>query len=172
MRFGVQTIFLWLVVVFYLNSTARARPAGARISPDSGKSLCSALAPSDFTRAGVPVAALRAANLDDKASAYCVYESKAGRVEFDIFYPAGETADAAKGREEAVLGEVGGDFKTIKLAGADSADINLAVPGRRPSASIVVRRRTAVFTIDIPSRPSAREQLRRISETVLAHLEH
>lgn len=172
MRLDVQAVLSLLVVMFYLNSAAQARSAPARIAPSSGKELCSALAPLDFTNAGVPVAALREANLDDKASAYCVYESKVGRVEFDIFYPAGETSQAVTETKKTVLGEVGGKFQNIKIAGADSADINLAVPGRRPSASIVVRRRRAVFTIDIPSRPNARQELRTLSQTVLSRLEH
>jgi hypothetical protein len=172
MRLVLQAVVSLLVLPFGLNSSAQTPAAGARIAPSSGKHLCSALTPSDFTRAGVPVSKLHEANLDDNASAYCVYESRAGRVEFDIFYPAGETAEAAKGTERTVLGEVGGKFENLKLADADSASINLTGPGKRPSASIVVRRKIAVFTINIPAHARASEQLRKLSQTVLGRLDH
>ena len=170
MKLAVQAALSLALVVCSLNSASRARSA-ARISPSSGKQLCLALMPLDFTRAGVPVAALRKANVDDSASAYCVYESRVGRVEFDIFYPAGESAEAAIGTEKTVEGETGGRFEKVRVAGADSASINLAVPGRRPSASMIVRRKTAVFAIDIPFHSNAREQLEKLSQTVLQRLD-
>jgi hypothetical protein len=51
--------------------------------------MCSALTPADFRKAGLPVSALRQANLnpDDNTGAYCAYDSFAGQVEFDIFCP-------------------------------------------------------------------------------------
>jgi len=47
----------------------------------------------------------------------------------------------------------------ISVSGADSAAINLAVPGKSPAAGICVRKNLAVFSIDIPQNPQAREQL-------------
>ncbi len=115
--------------------------------------------------------ALKEANLDNDANAYCVYDSKNGKVEFDIFYPAGESADNAKGTERTVLAEVGGKFESMQMAGADSAEINLAVPGKQPSASIAVRWKTAVFTLNIPAGSNARQQLTNLAETALSRLE-
>ncbi len=145
--------------------------ASAKIAPHSGKELCSALTIADYNKAGVPVTALKEANLDNDANAYCVYDSKNGKVEFDIFYPAGESADNAKGTERTVLAEVGGKFESMQMAGADSAEINLAVPGKQPSASIAVRWKTAVFTLNIPAGSNARQQLTNLAETALSRLE-
>lgn len=144
--------------------------ASAKIAPHSGKELCSALTVADYNKAGVPVTALKEANLDNDANAYCVYDSKNGKVEFDIFYPAGESADDAKGTERTVLAEVGGKFENMQMAGADSAEIDLSVPGKQPSASIAVRWRTAVFTINIPAGSNARQQLTTLAETALIRL--
>jgi hypothetical protein len=149
-----------------------SRAGSPHIAPSSGKQLCSGLSPSDFTDAGVPVTALQAANLDDNANAYCVYSSKSGKVEFDIFYPAGDSPEAIKGTEKTVLTEVGGRFEPLQLSGADSAAINLSVPGNTPSASVAVRWKTAVFTINIPSSANARQQLMTLSHTVLDRLQH
>jgi hypothetical protein len=142
------------------------------VSPSSGKELCSALAPADFTKAGVTVTALKDANLDSDSNAYCVFESKAGKVEFDIFYPAGETPSDAAGTEKTVLAEVGGKFESIQIPGTDSAAINLNVPGKQPSASVAVQRKTAVFTINIPAGANARQQLTALAQTVLSRLQH
>ena len=171
MRFFVQFAGSLLVCGVLIGAAMPAQSTVA-IAPSSGKQLCSALTPADFTKAGVPVSALRNANVDDSASAYCVYDSKAGQVEFDIFYPAGDTPEAAKGTEKTVLAEVGGKFESIKLTGADSASLNLAVPGKQPSASIAVRWKTAVFNIGIPAGANAREQLLKLSQTVLMRLQH
>lgn len=172
MKFFLQSAGMMFVGCILLSAAGRGQSTAALIAPSSGKELCSALTAADFTKAGVPVSALRDANVDDSASAYCVYDSKAGQVEFDIFYPAGDTPEAAKGTERTVLAEVGGKFESIKLAGTDSASINLAVPGKQPSASIAVRRNTAVFTIGIPAGANAREQLLKLSQIVLARLQH
>jgi hypothetical protein len=169
MRFFLQSASLSFICGALLTAAMPAQSVA--IVPSSGKQLCSALTPADFTKAGVPVSALRDANVDDSASAYCVYDSKAGKVEFDIFYPAGDTPEAAKGTEKTVLAEVGGRFENIKLTGADSASINLAVPGKQPSASMAVRWKTAVFTIGIPANANAREQLSKLSQTVLMRLQ-
>ena len=105
-------------------------------------------------------------DLDDQASAYCVYDSKNGKVELDIFYPAADSAEGAKGTEKTVLAEVGGKFEPVSLPGADSATINLAVPGKIPSASICVRKNVAVFTLNIPQSPQSREQLLALSQLI------
>jgi hypothetical protein len=150
--FAVSTLWLF-------SSPGQNQPENTVIAPSSGKQLCSALSPADFNKAGVPVSALRDANVDDDASAYCVYDSKSGKVEMDVFYPAGNNVASAKGTEKTVLAEVGGKFESISLPGADSAAINLAVPGKSPAASICVRKNLAVFSIDIPQNAQAREQL-------------
>jgi hypothetical protein len=155
----------WL---FLLGSSGQEKPA--TIAPSSGKQLCSALSPADFNKAGVPVTALRQANVDDPASAYCVYDNKSGKVEFDIFYPAGDTAEAVKGTEKTVLREVGGKFEPIPVTGADSAEINLAVPGNPVPASICVRKGSAVFTLNLPQTTEARGQLLTLAQTVLSRL--
>jgi hypothetical protein len=160
-----------LPLLFLFCSPALSNAAAGQVVPNSGKQLCAALTPADFTKVGVSVSALQAANVDDNASAYCVYTSKAGKVEFDIFYPAGDSPEATKGTERTVLAEVGGKFEPIQLSGADSAEINLAVPGKTPSASIAVRWKTAVFTINIPSSANARQQLPTLSQVVLNRLQ-
>ena len=86
----------------------RSGQAGAHsIAPSTGKAMCSALTPADFTKAGVPVQSLSQANLDGNDGAYCVYQSKAGKVEFDIFFLAGKTPQEISGTEKTVLGEGG-----------------------------------------------------------------
>src|SRR6266852_5820338 len=45
-------------------SLAEGQSAAQTITPSSGKALCSALTPADFTKAGVLVSGLRQANLD------------------------------------------------------------------------------------------------------------
>jgi hypothetical protein len=161
-----------LVALLLSPSQAQAKPATPVVQPASGKEMCAALMPVDFTRAGVPVSGLLNANTDDNDSAYCVYDSKAGKVEFDIFYPAGDSPVAVKGVEKTVLAEVGGKFTPVPLPGADSAQTNLAVPGKQPSASIAVRKNAAVFTVNIPQGPNARQQLLTLAQTVLSRLEH
>ena len=77
-----------------------AEPAPAAvIAPNTGRTMCSALTAEDFTRAGVKVKKLLDADGDadgdtDNDSAYCVYDADlAHHVEFDIFYPAGDTPE-------------------------------------------------------------------------------
>ncbi len=140
------------------------------VIPSSGKGMCSGVTPEDFTKVGIPVSALKEANLDGPASAYCVYVSNAGKVEFDIFFPAGETPDDAKGTMRAVLAEVGGKFEPVQIAGADEAQTNAAAPKDKYSASVAVRKGTAVFDINIPQNANARQQLVMLAETVLSRL--
>jgi acyl-CoA reductase-like NAD-dependent aldehyde dehydrogenase len=156
---------LWL-----FSSAGQGKPQNTVIAPSSGKQLCSALSATDFNKVGIPVATLHDANVDDDASAYCVYDSKNGKVEMDVFYPAGNDVSSAKDTEKTVLAEVGGKFESISLPGADSAAINLVVPGKSPAASICVRKKLAVFSIDIPQSPQAREQLVTLAKIVLARL--
>jgi hypothetical protein len=149
----------------------QAKPSTPAVQPSSGKEMCAALTPADFTKAGVAVSALSAANTDDSESAYCVYDSKAGKVELDIFYPAGDTPNAVKGVEKTVLAEIGGKFTPVPLPGSDAAQINLAVPGKQPAASIAVRRNSAVFALSIPQSSNVREQLLSLAQTVLSRLQ-
>lgn len=146
-------------------------PPPTKISPSTGKDMCAVLSPADFTKAGVTVTGAAGQNSDDATNAYCEYQDKDGKVELDIFYPAGDTAVAAIGTERTVYGEVGGHFQPVTVPDTDSAQINLAVPGKKPSASIVVRRGFAVFTLNIPANPKARQQLLSLAQTVLGRLQ-
>lgn len=148
-----------------------AGQAGARsIAPSSGKAMCSALAPADFTKAGVPVQALSQANLDGNDGAYCVYQSKAGKVEFDIFFLAGNTPQEVSGTEKTVLGEGGAKYEHLRLPGTDDAQISMAMPDQPASAVIVVRRGKAVFDIMIPRSAGARQQLQQLAQVALGRL--
>lgn len=140
------------------------------IAASSGKGMCSALTPADFTKAGVPVSALAQANLDGNESAYCVYSSKAGKVEFDIFFPAGATAAEINATERTVLGEGGSRYQRTQVAGAEDAQISLALPDLPGSAGIVVRKGKAVFDIVVPRGPNARQQLLTLAQLVLSRL--
>lgn len=132
--------------------------------------MCSALTPPDFTKAGVPVSRLRLANLDDERSAYCIYDSQAGKVEFDIFYPAGDTPADAQNAARAAQGAIGGKFEPVKVAGADEATTNAAPAQGAGSAAIIVCKGTTMFNIGIPQSAQARQRLLTLSETVLSRL--
>lgn len=144
------------------------------VAPSSGQKMCSALTVADFTKAGVPVLSFAggSTNPDDDTGAYCGYNIKNGKVEFDIFYPAGDTPQQAQGVERTVLGDgFEGKSETVHINGTDSAEINLAIPGKPPSAGIAVRRKTAVFAIYIPTDPKARQQLLSLTQAVLGRLQ-
>ncbi len=167
MKLSVLSSFAACVFVFVACLLAGAQSA---VKPSSGKALCSALAPADFTKAGVPVSALSQANVDGTDGAYCVYKSTAGKVEFDIFYPAGANANEVSSTEKTVLGEGGGKYETIRLSGADSAHISLAMPDLPGSAGIVVRKGKAVFDILIPKGAKARDQLLALAQIVMGRI--
>lgn len=112
-----------------LCTSLQAQTPSSAVAPSSGKAMCSALAPADFSKVGVPVTKLREANTDDANSAYCVYDSKAGKVEFDIFFPAGSTPDEVKNTQRTVLAEVGGKFEAVQISGVDEAQTNVAAQG-------------------------------------------
>jgi hypothetical protein len=105
-----------------------AHSSGQTIAPVSGKAMCSAVTPDDFTKAGVPVSRLREANLDDNKSAYCIYDGKAGKAELDIFYPAGDTPAEGQNAQRAAQSAIGGKFEPVCVAGADEASTNAASP--------------------------------------------
>ena len=157
-------ISLALITALFVAACGFAQ-SQSTIKPSSGKALCSALTPEDFTKAGVAVSALRQANLDGSDGAYCVYESKAGNVEFDIFFPAGGSAAEVKATETTVLSEVGLTLQPVPLPGADAAHISLPTA---KTASIVVRAGRAVFDINIPSSPNSRQQLLALARVVLS----
>lgn len=125
---------------------------------------------SDFSKAGVPVSALDKANTDGTDGAYCVYKSAAGKVEFDIFFPASGNTNEVIATEKTVLGEGGGKYQPIKLAGADNAQMSMAMPGLPGSVGIVVRKGKAVFDIVIPKGPKAREQLLALAGIVVGRI--
>lgn len=143
--------------------------SGQTIAPASGKAMCSALTPVDFIKAGVPVSRLREANLDDDHSAYCIYDSKAEKIEFDIFYPAGDTPAEARNAQRAAQAAIGGKFESVHVAGADEATTNTGSP-KNNDASIVVRKGTTVFNISIPRGAQGRQQLVALSEIVVRRL--
>jgi hypothetical protein len=147
-----------------------AQPGARNIVPSSGKAMCSALAPADFSKAGVPVIALKEANLDGNDGAYCVYSSNAGKVEFDIFFPAGKNAAEISATQKTVLGEGGSRFQRIALSGAEDAQISLAMPDLPGSAGMVVRKGKAVFDIVVPRGTNAQKQLVALAQVVLGRL--
>jgi len=157
--------------VLALAAVSAAAQTGAHsIAPSTGKAMCSALTPADFTKAGVPVQSLSQANVDGNDGAYCVYQSKAGKVEFDIFFLAGKTPQEITSTEKTVLGEGGAKYEQLKVPGADNAQISLAMPDQPASAVIVVRQGKAVFDIMIPRSASARQQLQQLAQIVLDRL--
>lgn len=158
------------LLVFTFCAIAPLQSAAQRVAPASGKAMCSALTPADFNKAGIPVSALGQANLDGNEGAYCVYKSTAGKVEFDIFFPAGANPREVGATEKTVLGEGGGRYERVPLAGADDAQISLAMPDLKDSAGIVVRKGKAVFDIVIPRSVKARQQLLDLARIVLGRL--
>ena len=163
--------FTLCLIAMASHAQTQQRPSQQTVEPSSGKDMCSALTPADFTKAGVPVTALQEANVDDTNSAYCVYQSTAGKVEFDVFFPAGDTPDAAKGTERTSRAEIGGKFEIVSVTGADSAQATAApVAGKPASACIVVRKGKAVFDIGIPQGDKARQQLIDLAQVVLSRL--
>lgn len=168
MRNSVQDSVLTCSALFIVWIAMQA--SAQKIAPASGKAMCSALTSSDFTNAGFPVSGLRLANLDDNRSAYCIYDSKAGKVEFDIFYPAGDTPAEAQNAARAAQSAIGGKFETASVAGADEATTNAGTSQGTDSPSIVVRKGTTVFNISIPHSAHARQGLTTLSETVVTRL--
>ena len=172
MRIGMRMAVLLsaCLVPPALAQTKNAPAAPAKIEPSTGKAMCAILSVSDFAKAGVPMAATASQNSDDETNAYCGFQGKGGSAELDVFLPAGDTPVEAIGVERTVYGEVGGHFEPVTLAGVNSAQVNLAVPGKTPSAGIVVRRGLAVFTLNIPASPNARRQLLSLAQIVLSRL--
>ena len=142
---------------------------GQTVAPSSGKALCSALTADDFTRSGLPVSRLREVNLDDNKSAYCIYDSKTGKVELDIFFPAGDTPAEAQNTERAALSAIGGKFEPVAVAGADEASSNASSP-KGSASSIVVRKGSTVFNISIPQDVVSRQRLVKLSQIVISRL--
>ena len=169
MKHCICTIFAGCALVLAAGSAVGQAGAGS-VAPSTGKALCSALTPADFTKTGVPVQALSQANLDGNDGAYCVYQSKAGKVEFDIFFLAGKTPQEVSATEKTVLGEGGAKYEHLQLPGADDAQISMALADQPASALIVVRKGKAVFDIMIPRSPGARQQLQQLAQIVLGRL--
>lgn len=172
MRIRMGVIVLLGVSLLPLAFAQKKNTTGAptKIEASSGKAMCAALSLSDFVKAGVPMTAIADQNSDDETNAYCGYNGKNGGAELDIYLPAGDTPVVAIGVERTIYGEAGGRFQPVTISGVDSAQINLAVPGKKPAAGIVVRRGLAVFSLYIPPSPSAREQLLSLAQTVLSRL--
>ena len=139
--------------------------ADSVIAPGSGATMCKALSPADFVHSGVPVTKLDQPHVDDDgASVYCSYASSAGKVEMDVFYPAGTSpADAAK-VEAVTIRETQGKYESTKIAGTDDAQIGTA----GSSALLVARRGTAVIMISVPAGAKARDQLQALTRAALA----
>lgn len=131
--------------------------------------MCSALAPADFNKAGVPVSRLRDVNLDDNHSVYCIYDGAGVKSELDIFYPAGDTAAEAENAVRAAQGAIGGRFEAVRVAGADEATTNAAAP-KGSDAVIVVRKGAAVFNLSVPCNSKAQQELIDLSEIIVKRL--
>lgn len=170
MPFRVRTLLASYLLSFCSVTFLLGQPGTRSVAPGSGKALCSALTPADFTKAGVAVSALKEANLDGPQGAYCVYSSTAGKVEFDIFFPAGASAAEVRTTEKTVLGEGAARFQPTRLAGADQAQISLSMPDLPSSAGIVVRKGNAVFDIVVPRGTNSRQQLLALAQVVLGRL--
>jgi hypothetical protein len=170
MKNRICAIFAVSAMALAAGPSVMAQAGAHSIAPSSGKAMCSALTPADFTKAGVSVQSLSQANLDGNDGAYCVYQSKAGKVEFDIFFLAGTTPQEVNATEKTVLGEGGGKYEHLQLAGADDAQLSLAMPDQPASAVIVVRKGKAVFDIMIPRSADARQQLQQLALLVLGRL--
>ncbi len=145
---------------------------GAAVAPKSGAAMC-VLAPADFQTVGITNAAKPSANVQDAgASVYCVYAGKSGAtggLELDVFNPAGTNAADAKETFKTSISEGGSPMKPISIAGADEAQWSPnAVSGGPPFASITVRRGTLVFSLSIPARANAQEQLTKLSLLILS----
>lgn len=160
-----------LIVALFIGGLCccNAQSSAQLVAPSSGKAMCSALTPADFTKVGVPVSRLRTVNLDNEQSAYCIYESTAGNVEFDIFNPAGDSAEDAKNAERAASAAIGGSFVPVHVTGADDAQTNAARPNKG-SAGIVARRGEIMFNIIIPQSTKAEQQLVALAEVTLSRL--
>jgi hypothetical protein len=165
MKRAINQVLTIAIVIMATYCSAQSPPTV--ITPSSGKAMCSALTPADFTKAGVAVSALRNANLDGTDGAYCVYESKSGNVEFDIFFPAGANPNEVNATENTVVAEIGAPSQGIPLPGATSAHIALEA-GK--SACLVARKGSAVFAISIPKNANARTQLLALAQTVLGRI--
>jgi hypothetical protein len=164
---------LWSLLILWIAATgpsSLAQSSKLVVAPSSGKALCSALTPGDFNNAGLPVTRIGAANIDGPASADCVYESKGAKVEFDIFFPAGSNIEEVDATERTVIAEVESDGKkeAVKISKADHAHFLPAPINKR--LSIVVRKGSTVFNIDVPDGPNARQQLTTLAELVLSRL--
>jgi hypothetical protein len=161
---------IWVItVVAFFYSQLQAGSAG--IHPSSGKELCSALSAVEFAKAGITFVSPNNSNTDSESSAYCAYNTTAGVVEFDIFYPAGDTPEGVRATERTIWAEAGGKFVPITVPGADSAKINLSLPGKKPAAGIAVRKNAAVFAIYIPTNPNVKQQLLTLSQSILSQLQ-
>ncbi len=167
MRFRTRVCSTTFVVVVLLGFAPQLR---AQVRPASGKAMCSALTPADFSKQGVPVSELKEANLDGQEGAYCVYSSKAGKVEFDIFFPAGANAREIQQTEKTVLGEGRAKFERVQIAGADAAQFSMSLPDLPRSACIVVRKGKAVFNIVIPRTSTSRQRLIALGRVALGRL--
>jgi len=148
-----------------------AMMVGAAVAPKSGAAMC-VLTPADFQTVSITNAAKPSANVQDAgASVYCVYAGKSGAtggIELDVFNPAGTNAADAKETFKTSIAE-GGSMKQISIAGADEAQWSPnAVSGGPPFASITVRRGTLVFSVSIPARANAQEQLTKLALLILS----
>src|SRR5262245_61785743 len=149
--------------------------SAAAVAPKSGAAMC-VLTPADFQTVGITNAAKPNANVQDSgASVYCVYAGKSaatGGIELDVFNPAGANAADAKETFKTSISEGGGAMKPLTIAGADEAQWSPnAVSGGPPFATVTVRRGTLVFSLSVPARASAQDQLTKLSLLVLSRFQ-
>jgi hypothetical protein len=142
----------------------------------AGAKMC-VLTQADFRAAGITVNQKPDVNVQDGgASAYCIYQGRSGAtggVELDVFYPAGATPDdVAQTFKTVVASDPGARYTPADVPGTDEAVVSLSVPqnGYKPFAANAVRRGDLVFSISLPSTPSAKSQLLRLSKIVLQRL--
>jgi hypothetical protein len=132
--------------------------------------MCNVLKPADFNRVGLSVSEATSKVDDDGESVYCTYPSPAGKIELDVFYGPTTTAPQAIVIFRTTIGEVGGQFKPVTLAGADQAQMASSGSGATAFTSIAFRRGTAVLSLAIPTTPRARDQLLALAAVAIGRI--
>lgn len=164
-----RTLMLAAVTTALFGAPARAQSDGI-VKPDGGAAMCSALKPADFAQVGLSVSDANGSPDDDGASVYCTYPSPAGKIELDVFYGASTTAANAIKIEGVTLSNVGAQFKSVQLTGADDAQMGSGGSGANAFTSIVFRLGTAVFSLGIPASARAHDQLLALARVAMGRI--
>jgi hypothetical protein len=159
-----------------LLSVILAAEVAGPVAKASGAKMC-VLTQADFRAFGTTVDAKPKVNIDQGgANVYCVYRGKSGAtggVELDVYYPAGETGSDVEQTFKTVLASSpGANYQPEGVPGIDESMYSLTIPqsGYPPFAANAVRRGDLVFAISLPSSPTAKAELLRLSQLVLARL--